>query len=335
MDALNFLTKIKSTTRQPVYVLSGDEPFLKKQSRDAIRKFVLGDGDGEFSITTYEGDKIEDISPIRNDLETVSFFSPVRLVEIDNADDFISDHRAALERYLQKPSQVGVLVVEVKSFPETTNLAKMLPDEAKISCKSPKDWELAGWCFKWARAKYQKSLDKNAAELLVMYVGTSMGMLANELEKLATATGDRSDILPADIEEYVSRTRAAEVFKILDHVGDNKPDKAILILNQLLEQGVEPLAILGPLTYSLKRLAAIDRFVSEGQPLAKAMDSAKIMAWPQARETISRQLKHLGRNRLQMLSEWIAETNINLKGGSALPDHVVLEKLLVKLAMPK
>ena len=60
-------------------------------------------------------------------------------------------HRPALERYVQKPSTAGVLILDVKTFPETTKLAKALPDAAKIACKSPPEYKLAAWCVEWAK----------------------------------------------------------------------------------------------------------------------------------------------------------------------------------------
>ena len=65
------------------------------------------------------------------------------------------------------------------------------------------------------------------------------------------------------------------------------------------------------------------------------MDAAKVPAWPRARESYERQLRQLGRRRLEKLTEWLAEINLGLKGGNPLPERVQVERLVVQLARPR
>src|SRR5918912_41462 len=109
MDALQFLDKAAKSRRQPVYALVGDEDFLKRRCRDAIIALVVGDADPAFAVAAYPGDKL-DFSTVRNDLDTLPFLSPARVVVVEQADPFVTEHRAALERYVQSPSKIGVLV---------------------------------------------------------------------------------------------------------------------------------------------------------------------------------------------------------------------------------
>lgn len=334
MDALSFLAKAGKATRLPLYALVGDETFLKSQCRDAIRRTVLGDADYEMALSSFVGDKAE-MPDVLNDLNTIPFLSPVRLVEIESADEFVTKYRPKLEEYAAKPSPVGVLVLDVKSFPETTRLAKQFPDDGKIACKAPDEEKLAGWCVRFAKSQGGKILTDESAELLLAFIGNGMGLLASEIEKLAVAVGNKATIDPPDVENYVSRTKAADVFRILDFVGQNKPGEAIKFLRQLYDEGDDPLAVLGPLSYQLRKLATIDRFVGEGQSVAAAMDAAKVPKWGNVRGATQQQLNHLGRRRLGQLTEWLAEVNVGLKGGSALTEEVQLERLLVRLAKPR
>lgn len=334
MDALAFLDAVVKSKRLPVYVLFGDEDFLKRRCRDAVIKLAVGTGDPDFAVATYAGDRL-DFSTVRNDLDTPSFVCPVRVVVVDQADPFVSEHRDSLERYVAAPSKVGVLVLDVKAFPDTTRLAKALPDAAKVACKAPPVAHLPGWCVRWAKAGHGKKLGGDAAELLVELVGPAMGLLDQELAKLAVAAGATAEITPADVDRLVSRSRAANVFHILDAVGDGKPAVALAILARLFEEGEDPLAVLGPLTHQLRKLATVNRLVAQGQGLGPAMDAAGVPKWPQARHSTERQLKHLGKARLGQLTDWLVEINLGLKGGSQLPLKVQVERLVVKLARPK
>lgn len=334
MDALQFLKSPAKTRRQSIYALVGDEEFLKRRCRDTIIAQTLGEADPAFAVTTYTGDKL-DFSTVRNDLETLPFLSPCRVVVVENADTFVTHNRAALEKFAVQPATHGVLILEVKAFPETTKLAKALPDPAKLTCKAPYTDKLPAWCVSWATATHNVSLDADAAQHLVQLVGTSLGTLDQEIAKLAVAVGNRRTITAEDVHHYVGRSRSADVFKIMDAIGDGKPAIALSILEELFEEGEDPLAILGPLTSQLRKLAAVGRSIGQGRPLTQALDDAGVPSWPKARESAEKQVRWLGRRRLEKLSQWLVEINFGLKGGNALPERLQIERLIVKLARPR
>ncbi len=334
MDALPFLAAVGKAKRQPVYVLAGDEDFLKRRCRDALVKLALGEADPAFAVTTYHGDKL-DFSTVRNDLDTLPFLSPCRVVVVEPADTFVTNHRPALERYVAQPSPAGVLVLDVKTFPETTKLAKSLPDAAKVACKAPPAYKLAAWVQEWSKTGHGKKLAPDAAELLVELVGGTMGQLDQELEKLAVAVGGKAAVEAADVHRLVGRSRGADVFRILDAIGDGKPAAALGILERLFAEGDDPMAVLGPLTGQLRKLAAVGRQLADGLPIGPAMDAVKVPNWPQARQSFERQVKWLGRRRLGLLTDWLVEINHGLKGGNPLPERVQVERLVVKLARPR
>ncbi len=334
MDAQPFLDK-PPAKHQPVYVLHGDEDFLKRRCRSAIVEKVLGDGDPSFAVSYFTGDKLLAFSTVRNDLETLPFLSSVRVVVVEQADAFVTEHRPALEKYVVTPSKIGVLVLEVKSFPETTKLAKALADPAKIVCKAPAAYKLADWCVAWSKKQHGKSISGEGARLLVDLVGSQMGLLDQELEKLAVSIGAKPLIDIADVDKLVGRSRSANVFHILDAIGDGKPAVALTILGELLEDGEDPHAVLGPFTSQLRKLATIGRLIGQGLQLGQAMDAAGVAKWPQARQSAEKQVKHLGRRRLDAIPEWLVEINFGLKGGSPLSSRLQLERLIVKLARPR
>lgn len=334
MDALAFVDKAAKSKRQSVYALVGDEDFLKRQCRNVIVSLTLGDTDSSFAVSVYSGEKL-DFSTVRNDLDTLPFLSSARVVIVENADPFVTAHRESLEKYVQKPSKVGVLMLDVKSFPETTKLAKALPDAAKIACKSPPAYKLPDWATKWAKSRHGKVLAPDAAGLLIELIGPQMGLLDQELEKLAVAVGIKPEITFTDVDRFVGRSRAANVFHILDAIGEGKPAKAFAILSEQFEDGEEAIKTFAALTSQLRKLAAVRRLTAQGESLGPAMDAADVPRWPQARQSFERQLRHLGRRRLDQLTEWLVEVDFGLKGGNPLPPRLQIERLIVKLAQPR
>lgn len=338
MDALQFLSA-KDSKRHPVYALVGDEDFLKRHARERIIAIAIGDEDPSFAVSASPGDKL-DFSTARNELETLPFLAPCRVVVVEAADKFVTDNRQALEAYAAKPSTVGVLVLDVKTFPENTKLAKALPATAKIECKSPPAHKalevLTPWCVKWAQSAHKKKLASEAAELLIERVGASMGLLDQELGKLANAVGPKPGISAEDVEALVGRSKAADVFRILDAIGDGKPREALSILQELFAEGEDPMGVIGPLTAQLRKLATVGRLVVvEKLAMGPAMDAANVPKWDKARIACEKQLKHIGPTRLLKLPDWLVEINYGLKGGNPLPERVQVERLIVMLARPR
>ena len=171
--------------------------------------------------------------------------------------------------------------------------------------------------------------------MLIELVGTNMGMLDQELQKLASAGGDNPAIAVEDVQRFVGRSKSADVFRILDAIGDGKPGEALSILEDLFAEGEDPMAILGPMTAQLRKLATVGRLhLKDGMPLGPAMDAAKVPGWDKARMAFERQLKHLGRRRLEKLIGWLTEINLGLKGGNP-PRGRQVERLIVQLARPR
>jgi DNA polymerase-3 subunit delta len=330
MDSLTFLERAPKGEPRPIYVLHGDEDFLKRQVTAALRERNLGADADAMGLSTYEGDKAE-FSTIRSELETLPFLSPRRLIIIEKADPFVTKHRAALEKYVANPSATGVLVLDVTSWPATTKLAKALAGDATITCKAPSAHKLPDWCIQRAAA-HGKQLTAQAARVLVDLVGPEMGLLDQELAKLAIYVGDAKRIDPDDVDKLVGHSRGENMWKIFDAIAAANPAEALTILDRLLDQGEEPLRILGAFSMQLRRLAQAYRLTQQGSPLLPALEQAGVP--PFGIKNAEQQLKHLGRRRAEKLYDWLLETDLGLKGSSQLPPRTLMERFIVQLARP-
>ena len=88
------------------------------------------------------------------------------------------------------------------------DIAKALPDAAKVVCKAPSEGKLAAWCIGWAKAAHKKKLAADAAERLLERVGPAMGLLAQELDKLAVAVTEEAPYTIEIVEPKVPMVRA-------------------------------------------------------------------------------------------------------------------------------
>lgn len=329
MDALVFIEDKKALSPRPVYILAGPERFLKDQALERIQRGVFDAADVDFGISRFEGESA-DFAAVRDELETLPFLAPRRLVVVQDADPFVSKYREPLEKYLEKPSRTGVLVLDVKTWRSNTRLAKAIPESATIKCEAPAAYRLPQWAAKWAKQRYEKELSSPAASLLVELVGGEMGILNQDLAKLAAYVGDRPQIEPADVDALVGHSRTETAWQMLDAVADGKKAQALAVLEHLFDQGEEPIAILGAMSWQLRRLAQVGRLKQQGVGVSAAMGRAGVP--PFAQQRTEQQLRHLG-PRVTEIYDWLLDADLSLKSSDRLPAKAVLERLLIKLAV--
>ena len=92
MDALAFLERASKSKPQPIYALSGDEAFLKRQVLAVLQPLLLDDADPAFAWSSTPGDQAV-WSTIRGELETLPFLSPRRVMVVEAADGFVTQFR--------------------------------------------------------------------------------------------------------------------------------------------------------------------------------------------------------------------------------------------------
>ncbi|HUY91996.1 MAG TPA: DNA polymerase III subunit delta [Pirellulales bacterium] len=340
--ALDFLADTFKTKIPPVCAVFGDEPFLKTAAIAELRQQVLGEGDAEFSLTRFSGRSVE-AREVFDELATVALFGGgERLVIVEDADDFVSQHRAALEAYVAEPSGASTLALVVDSWPSNTRLAKAVAATGlAIECKFPAAAQVLKWLVTWARNRHRAKLERDAAELLLEIVGPEMGLLDQELAKLAAAAG-QSAITAELVQQLVGGWRAKTAWDMLDAALEGRARQALVELDRLLLAGEVPIAILAQIGASLRRFAAATRYIQQAEAagrktsLRQALEAAGVKPAPFIMNKAEAQLRQLGRQRGGQLLAWLLEVDLALKGSSSSPPkaRIVLEQLLVRLSTP-
>ena len=184
LAALDYLAQPDKYPPPAVCAVFGDERFLRQQAIACLRAAVLGGGDGDFSLSTFEGPDAS-FRDVHEVLSTVAMFGEgKRLVVVEEADDFVSRCRAPLEEYVARPSRSGVLVLDLDSLPSNTRLYKSIAAGGLlIDGGTPAPARLAKWLAEWARQRHHVQLPQAAAEMLVELVGPELGLLDQELAR--------------------------------------------------------------------------------------------------------------------------------------------------------
>jgi DNA polymerase III subunit delta len=329
VHAVAFLKAKSFPTVGPIAVLVGEERHLKRAVFERLVNEVLGGDEESLGLTRFAGDEAE-LKTVCDELLTVSMWGDRRLVVVDGADRFVSQYRDGLEKYLTHPAKKSVLVLDVKSWPKTTRLAKVVAKIGlDIECAPLSGAELLRWLTDSARSEHGKSLARDAASLLRELAGEDLGLLEQELAKLAAFVGSRSMIEADDVRTLVGGWRTETTWAIAGAVRRGRTGEALDLLDKLLNAGESPHKITAGLTFVFRRLAQAVERVREGAPLDTAV--REVGVFPREAAESSAYLKRLGRGEALRLYSRLLEADINLKGGLTIDEREILETLVVTL----
>jgi DNA polymerase-3 subunit delta len=262
-----------------------------------------------------------------------------RVVCVDEADSFVSKHRAELENYVVNPSSQAVLILQLKLFPATTNLYKQLVESGLlIEVKASSEKEMPKWVVQWAKHRHDVSCDPAAAEMIVQRIGLEHGLLDQELAKLALMAAHKK-ITPELVEQAVGAWRSRTAFEMLDLALDGKTTAAVRQLDALMLAGENAVGILAQIASTLRKLAAATELILDAErrksklPVRLALEKAGVKSFFLGKT--EKQLINLGRHRGAKLSKWLLQLDLDLKGDSRSDPRLLLETFIVKLSSAK
>lgn len=341
IHALDFLADPAARPVPGVVAVFGDEPFLKRLVLGELRHAVLDAEDAEFSLTTLDGEEAQPRDAF-DELATVSMFGGGRrMVVVEDADDFVSRYRPQLEDYVAKPKPGGVLVLVVKTWPSNTRLYKAIDASGLgVDCSAPQAARLLKWLGTWAKQKHQAKLSRDAAETLVETIGPELGLLDQELAKLAAAAGPSGEITAEMVDTLVGGWRAKTTWDMLDAALEGNAPEALRQLERLVWSGESPIGLLAQVGSSLRRFAAATRLIAQAEAsgrrpvLRQCLEAAGVQSRPFILDKAERQLKQIGRQRGASLYRWLLEADLALKGSSSSSarSRIVLEQLVCRLS---
>ena len=210
---------------------------------------VLGDDEEHLGLTRFTGDQA-DLKTVCDELRTISMWGSRRLVVIDDADRFVSQNREGLEKYLQKPAKNSVLVLDVKTWPRTTRLAKAIPKIGlELECAPLSGNDLVRWIAETAKNSHGKSISRDAATLIRELAGDDLGLLEQEIAKLSAYVGDRTVIEIADVQMLVGGWAIETTWSIAAAVRRGETGEAARLAESNSRRGRIAAQILGGLTF--------------------------------------------------------------------------------------
>ncbi len=268
MQKLN--EELKSGQFKQVYLLYGEEGYLRRQYRDKLKEALLGGGDS-MNYHYFEG---KDIRPgeIIDLAETLPFLAQRRVIVIENSGLFKRGGEQ-LADYLKEPSETAYFVMVEKEIDKRSRLFKAISAKGRaIEFKPQEEAVLKRWVLGILK-KEGKKITERDLELFLYKTGTGMDNISKELEKLVCYCMDRDVITGEDIEKVCTRQISNQIFDMMNAIADKRQKEAMKLYYDLLTLKEPPMRILFLLARQFNLLLQVRELKKKGYPV-KAIGEA-------------------------------------------------------------
>jgi DNA polymerase-3 subunit delta len=316
---------------RPVYVAFGNSPQEMQEALAALRACAAHEGDPTLSIVEFPRDQREPTA-VMDTLQNTPLFVARRMIILQDADEFISRARQAIEKYLQHPSSTAVLVMSVQRWDRRTTLAKLVEKVGvAVGCWQPRsEGEVIDWLQRRARSAHKKRLGSEAAQLLADLCANDLSALEAELQKLEIYVGQAAEITAQDVAAGGMGYSAYRPFDLCDKLAAGDRAGALRVVEALLQEGLPAVAFVGTLRSYFRRLLEA-KLASESEGLGAAV--ARFCKIPREQEGFRRQLARFSADDLIKAHRALLEADLEAKT-NRYPEKLIVERLLMALMVP-
>lgn len=326
MKSLN--EDLKTGNFKQIYLLYGEEAYLKKQYKERFVKAMIPEGD-TMNYAYYEG-KNTNPKEIIDLAETMPFFAEKRLIVLENT-GFFKNAEPGLADYVKEMPETTHLIFVEEEIDKRGRLFKAVKSCGHIvEMKRQDETTLIRWILGIVKRE-GKLMTESAVRCFIAKVGDDMEKIQRELEKLFCFCMERSEITVADIEEICSTQITNQIFDMVDAVAGKQQKKALDYYYNLLALKEPPMRILYLLTRQFKLLLEVKELERLGYGQKDIGAKAGLMPFlvgkyrAQARAFKARELRGI--------VEAGVQTEENVKTGR-MGDVLSVELFLVKYSTP-
>jgi DNA polymerase-3 subunit delta len=321
---------LKQNRLEPLYLLFGAEDYLRDRAARAISEAVLKDAPlREFNESSYSL-LSTDVQQAIAAAEQLPMMAPRRVVRMTDFGKLREADEEALMRYVTRPAESSVVIFIADDLDKRRKLSKTLLDVCTgVEFAPLAEGELAAWA-KGRLKELKVETDERTLHQLIALVGSNVRTLSNELEKLATASLGHGRITMEMVDGLVGRSRELSNFELTDHLIARNRQRALQILHRLLDDGAEPVMLIGLIASNYHRLALAKELMSQG---ASEQEVFRLvgMLYGKKRADFLAAARRTESGALARSIKRIAAADLSIKTSQATP-RLQLEMLICELA---
>lgn len=327
-------THIKSEEPYPVYLICGDEDYLKKHYTDSLVAKIVPPELESFNFDRFEGKNL-DLRDVFDKAEMMPMMAERRCIVVENCklEGMNEADFELLSSYCSNPTDFSSIIFFQKNADFSLAKAKKA-----VGCIS----KIGAVCLLNKRQgadlikplissakKHNCVLSTPMANYLVSLVGDDFNTLINELSKVCHYCGE-GEITKKHIDDVAVKTDDAKIYLLTKALIAGDFDKALQVLHILLRQKTEPEYILGTLVSTYVDMYRAKISVSCGERAEALSEPFKYGKLEFRLTNGGRDASKMTVDTLRLCLEELSKADMKLKNGRDMPT-VVLEQLMVRL----
>ena len=230
MDHALILKDINAKKLEKIYFLHGEEPFFIDEITRAIVENALEEHERDFNQVIVYGKDVEPLS-LMSELKNYPMMAARKLVVLKEAQDFkLLDE---LESYFEAPSETTIFVVnyKYKTFDSRKKLMKFAAKNGVVfKSEKIKEYQLVDWITKYIRTQ-GFGITPKASMLLAEFLGSDIGRIVKEVEKLTLLLEKSTTINDIHIEENIGVSKDYNVFELTNALAIRDVPKVFQIVH--------------------------------------------------------------------------------------------------------
>ena len=271
MKSLN--EDLKTGQFKQVYLLYGEESYLKKQYKDRLTGAMLPEGD-TINYAYYEG-KGPDVRQVIDLAETLPFFAPRRLIVMEDT-GFFKGASPELAEYIRNMPETTCFLFVESEVDKRGKLYKAVKEKGRIVEMTRQDGNtLQKWVLSMVK-KEGRQITQSAVRYFLTKVGEDMENIHGELEKLFCYTLGKQEITIHDIEEICTTHIDNKIFDMINAVADQKQKQALMYYYDLLALKEPPMRILFLMTRQFRILMEVAEMNRRGYGKKEISENVKV-----------------------------------------------------------
>lgn len=318
------LQDIKQKTYKNIYLLCGEEAYLRNQYKKKLKEALVAEGD-TMNYSYYEGKDII-VHEVIDMAETLPFFADRRVLMIENS-GFFKNKCEELADYMAEIPESSFFIFVETELDKRNRLYKEVKKRGRIvEFGTQKEDTLMKWILGMLK-KEGKNITRETMQTFLTKTGSDMQMIKNELDKL-TAYAEGRDVITAEDVEHVCTTQTTnKIFEMVNAIADGKQKKALELYEDLLALKEPPMRILFLIARQFHQLYQVKLLSKEGVPQAEIAKQAGIV--PFAVKKYQTQAKSFSEEELRGAVEECVAGEEAVKTG-AMNDRLSVELIIMK-----
>jgi DNA polymerase-3 subunit delta len=301
-----------------VYLCLGEESWLARDAVEAIARCVLAEAGCDWGKEEFTASETAAASILRA-ATAAPLLGGRQLLVVRGVEKLKKADKDAFPASLAAIPDTTVLVLTARSLDGRTTFARELKQLATVvGCEPLAEERIPAWiAARLAIGGRECKAEAGVAERLLELVGTDLGTLDGELDKLVQYVGERRTITRDDVDRVAAGGVGASLAELVQAVGERRVPAALAAVGDLLEAGHSPIEVLAWLGY---------RF----HDMWRAQDLGNqrgVWIRPEARQ----QARRYQPAELRRAAALILEADGRLKSSGGDP-RLVLESLIRKVA---